>query len=438
MAKKIIIPYKPMTHQKMLHNCNTSLVAVCGRQIGKSVALVNEIIKRALTKPSSRNWYVTNDYKQAKRNVWDLFTKYLPKQVIKKKTENPLMIKIKNNSIIELMGVHSAESLRGATVDFMGLDEYKDFPSGVWDRILQPMFTTTNGQAWFIGTPQGLGNDFYRKYTEDNKMQKFKFASCRVKGFGKDGEVISTLSQYANKEVILDALRNTSENSFKQEYLADFTRPSGCVYDEWNIDHYKKIPYDDVLPLHITFDWGINDPTAVIWIQTNGSETRVIDYYEASDANIDHFVQVIRSKPYKEPDLYCGDIAGRARELGSGLSVIDQLAKKGIYVRTRKIPNIPFQIRVTHRKIKNLWIAKKAERFRDIILNYHYPEKSSRFVNQSNEKPVHDEWSHGARAFEYWCVNTSKAYSKKLYSKPKRNSGAELQRYVKMTRELSM
>ncbi len=28
-------------------------------------------------------------------------------------------------------------------------------------------------------------------------------------------------------------------------------------------------------------------------------------------------------------------------------------------------------------------------------------------MNQENEKPIHDKWSHAMRAFEYWCVNVS-------------------------------
>lgn len=440
---EIKIPYKPMSHQLKLHNCNTSLVAVCGRQIGKTVCLVNEIIKRAIINPNSRNWYVANDYKQAKRNVWDLFKKYIPDEIIKKKpNETELKIRLKNNSLIELIGVNNAESLRGAAVNFMGLDEYKDFPRKIWSEILQPMFTTTNGQYWFIGTPEGLGNDFYSKYSRENELSKFRFPACTVSGYGPGEKVLTTLSQYANIEIIEKALHNNPEDSFRQEFMAEFVRPSGTVYGQWNVDQCMDIPYNEDLPLHITFDFGINDPTAIIWIQPNGSETRVIDYYEASNANIEHFVQVINSKPYKIADLVTGDIAGRARELGTGLSVIDQLAKKNIYVRTTKIPNIPYQIRVAHSKINGLWISTKAERFRDIILNYHYPEKSEKLINQSNEIPVHDEWSHGARAFEYWAVNYTRDIASKLKTKTKKNSGQELidlmekQAMIKKARDL--
>ena len=120
MEKTITIDYSPMPHQRLLHDCQTSLIAVCGRQVGKTVCAVNELIKRAISKPNSRNWYITNDYKQAKRNVWDLFRNYLsvlPKDALKF-NNSELKIEFHNNSKIELIGVENLESLRGARLDF--------------------------------------------------------------------------------------------------------------------------------------------------------------------------------------------------------------------------------------------------------------------------------------------------------------------------------
>jgi len=428
MEKTITIDYSPMPHQRLLHDCQTSLIAVCGRQVGKTVCAVNELIKRAISKPNSRNWYITNDYKQAKRNVWDLFRNYLsvlPKDALKF-NNSELKIEFHNNSKIELIGVENLESLRGARLDFAVLDEYADFPMEAYEKVIQPMFATTGGNVWFMGTPKGLGNDMYQKWqNKDNGLAHFKFPACRI----DNGLVVDVLSSYALQSHIQEAYNNDhtpNKEVFNQEYLGDFTRPSGTVYGQWNIDHYVDLEYDPNLPLHLSFDFGINDPTAIIWIQPNKSETRVIDCYEATDANIEHFVQVINAKPYKVPDLITGDIAGRARELGTGQSVIEMLEQKGLFVRTTKIPSIPYQIRVTHGRINGLWVAKKASRFYECILNYRYPVKADNSLNQSNEIPIHDQFSHMMRSFEYWCVNTADTFTAKLQDKIKPNSGAEL------------
>jgi hypothetical protein len=196
-----------------------------------------------------------------------------------------------------------------------------------------------------------------------------------------------------------------TERSFAQEFLAEFNKPAGTVYEEWPLENFKEVPYDINLPLHVSLDFGINDPTSIIWLQPTGSEMRVIDYYEASNANLDHFVAVLRSKPYKTPELYTGDPAGKARTLTTGTSPIEILAQAGINVRTKDGVKIPDQIRITHTMIPSLFVDKKCERFRDCLLNYRYPEIKDTARNQENEIPIHDEWSHGMRALEYYSVN---------------------------------
>lgn len=166
-----------MPHQLKLHQSKSKeVVAVTGRQIGKTVAAVNELIKRSIQFPGTRNWYVTVDYKQAKRNVWDLFGKYVVPEMQARLNSSELSIFLPNKSKIELIGVENAQSLRGAAVNFMILDEYADFPRNIWPEVLRPMFSTTNGDVWFIGTPKGLGNDLYDKYFSDSPhASKFKF-----------------------------------------------------------------------------------------------------------------------------------------------------------------------------------------------------------------------------------------------------------------------
>jgi len=397
--------YIAQPHQEEWHNNPTRfLVAVCGRQIGKTWAAVNELIRRAYDKPGSRNWYITVDYKQAKRNVWDLVKKFVTKEMKATFNESELKVQFPNGSRIELIGVENAESLRGAVVDFMILDEYADFPRSVWPKVLRPMLSTTEGDVWFIGTPKGMGNDLYDKYfQEDKDATKYKMPSVVI----NEGKIVRCLSKYAQFNEIQSALDTLPKDAFDQEYLAEFTRPAGTVYSDWPLENFKEVNYDPNLQLHATIDFGVNDPTSILWIQPNGSEFRCIDYYEASNANIEHFIQVINSKPYKTIELFTGDVAGNARTLTTGTSPIEIMAQKGIHVRTKGGVKIPDQIRITHGIIKSLFVSNKLTRFRDCLLNYRYPEDKE-FEgkrNQENEIPIHDEYSHAMRALEYYAVN---------------------------------
>lgn len=219
--------------------------------------------------------------------------------------------------------------------------------------------------------------------------------------------------------------KQMGEGYYRQEILAQYEKPVGTVYSEWDMERrYIPFEYEPALPLHLSWDFGVNDPTAILFIQPNGSEIRLIDYYEASDANIDHFVQYVKSRPYKEPSLQTGDIAGRARSLVTGKSPIDALAKHKFFIRTRPIPGIDQQIRNTHKFIPRLYVSKSnpnTERFVACILNYKYPERPASAINQSNEVPIHDEFSHAMRAWEYYCWNISEPKTD-FRDKPPKNS----------------
>lgn len=377
--------YVPQSYQQEWHNCPTRfLVLVTGRQIGKTTGIINDAIKYAWEHPNTRTWYVTNDYSQAKRNVWDTLKRYITNDMVAKFNESELKATFPNGSKIELIGVENAESLRGAVVHRMYLDEYADFPREIWPKVLRPMLSTTGGNVWFVGTPKGMGNDLYDKFfTDDPDTTKFKIPAIT-------GD--TPVSAYADIKEILNARDTLPKDAFDQEYLAEFTRPSGTVYSDWPLENFKEVNYDVNLPVQIALDFGVNDPTSIIWVQPNGSEYRVIDYYEGSDANIDHFISVILAKPYKTPELYVGDPAGKARTLTTGTSPIEIMAQKGIHVRTKDGVKIPDQIRATHGIIKSLFVSNRLTRFRDCLLNYRYPEIKDTARNQENEIPIHDEF----------------------------------------------
>jgi hypothetical protein len=152
-------------------------------------------------------------------------------------------------------------------------------------------------------------------------------------------------------------------------------------------------------------DFGVNDPTSIIWIQPNGSEYRIIDYHEEQNANVDYFAALIKSKPYREPSLFTGDPAGNARSIVTNTSPIEEYALHGIHIRSKTGVRIPEQIRITHKHIRSMYVDSKLERFRDCILNYRYPDRKANMFSTSNETPIHDEYSHAMRALEYYFVN---------------------------------
>jgi hypothetical protein len=349
-------------------------------------------------------WYVAPTYKQSKLIAWSLLKEYMPPIARAVFNESELKCTLCNGSEIHLKGADNPDSLRGTKIDFAIFDEVAFFSSWreTWEA-LRPVLVDSKADCWFISTPNGF-NHFYDMFYQqgfDDDYKSFHYTSYD--------------NPYIDRDEIDKTKREMTDRSFAQEFLAEFNKPQGTVYEEWDLSHFKDVPYDINLPVHLSMDFGINDPTSIIWIQNTGSEYRVIDYYEANNANIDHFVSVIRSKPYKDPELITGDTAGNARSLTTGTSPIEIMAQKGLYVRTKAGVKIPDQIRMTHQIIPSLYVDKKCERFRDCLLNYKYPEIKETARNQENEIPIHDQYSHAMRALEYYSINIKDVKQKEQY-----------------------
>jgi phage terminase large subunit len=384
-----------------------------GRKFRKTSLMISWLFERALETGLSCPYIAPNRI-QAKNIAWDdhiqrILTEFKQKGLRYRKNEVELSIKLPNNGEVQLYGVENKEALRGiSNWGAVGMDEYDDWDEDIYSEIIRPNLIPHKAPVFVSGTPKGFKN-LYR--LESGNLFRFFHFRTHDNPDIDPTELVALEAEY--KEMGMGA--------YRQEILAEYEKPEGTVYSEWDLmNRYIPCEYDANLPLHLTWDFGVNDPTSIIWLQPRGSELRVVDYYEASDANLEHFIQVVNSKPYKQPELETGDEAGKARDLTTGKSPIEVLGQRGHHIRTNHIPNIPEQIRNTHRYIPRLFVSQSnpnCERVRDCLLNYSYPKKGENLVNQSNEIPKHDQFSHCMRALEYYCWNyvdagsTNRAYS---------------------------
>lgn len=411
----LFAPTRPHEKQKLVLDALDSgtrwVLLRAGRKFRKTSLLISwafeRAIKTGLTVP-----YVAPNRVQAKNIVWNdhiprLLTHFKEIGFPYKTNETELSVEVPTptedglifkGGRIQLHGVENAESLRGISnwSGFVG-DEYDDWEEDIWPLIIRPNLIPHQAPAIMAGTPKGYANLWRLENPKDSEslFTSFHFTSYDNPDLPKD-----------ELEALVQEYKSMGEGYFRQEILAEYERPYGTVYEEWSETKYTDFDYDPFLPLHLSLDFGVNDPTAIVWMQPNKGEFRVIDYYESSDASVEHFAQVIRSKPYKKPDLITGDAAGKARSIVTNTSPIEEYAKHGLYIKTKDGLQIPDQIRITHKYIPSLYVNKKtAERLRDCLINYRYPVKKESALNQSNEIPIHNWASHGMRALEYYFAN---------------------------------
>lgn len=369
-----------------------------GRKFRKTSLIISRLIEGALETGLTYP-YIAPSQVQAKNIAWNdhiqrILTHFKSQGLPFKVNEAEHSVTFPNGGKIQLYGVENKEALRGiSNWGGIGCDEYDDWSEDIWPLIIRPNLIPHKAWAIVAGTPKGK-RGMYRM-SQSGIFKEFHYNSYDNPDLSRD-ELAELEAEYASY----------GEDYYRQEIMAEYVKPMGVVYGEFSEEfQIKDFSYDSNLPLHVAWDFGVNDPTAMIWLQPFDNELRVLDYYEAGDVKIEHFAQVLKSKPYGGISLHVGDIAGRARQLNTGTSAVEELEKLGVYIRTNSIPDIPSQVRVAHKYIPRLVVSRRpeTERFVDVLNNYKYPDaKKETAINQSNEIPMHDQYSHGARAFEYY------------------------------------
>ena len=313
-----------------------------------------------------------------------------------------------NGNRIRLYGTDNADRLRGLYMDGAVMDEYAQHDPTVFDLIIRPQLIDRNGWAVFIGTPAGH-NKFYEIYqkslgiweNEDgSKYDNAEWFSMVLKA-SKSGILPPLELEAAKREMSQDAYDQELECSFEAAIKgAVFGKEMKLAEDEHRI---CSVPYDRGSEVWTAWDLGIGDATAIWFAQQVGREVRVIDFYQASGVAIDHYVRVLKDKPYNYARHLLPHDADKT-ELGTGMSITEQLKSMGVR-NTRVVPKLTLSEGIEQaRKFigKCYFDAKKTYTGTEALklYRYNYDEK----LAVPSKKPIHDWASHPADAFRYLAI----------------------------------
>lgn len=337
-------------------------VICAGRRSGKSVLARLLLLKWALEKVGTY-YLVSPTYRQAKSIHWTEIRKEIPKEWIAKTNETELSITLKNGSVIELKGAENPDALRGIKLRGLVIDEIASIRNWdwLWQEVLRPTLTDYEAPTIFISTPKGY-NHFYDIYQlgqgEDGSYKSWRFTSYD--------------NPYIPKEEIDNAKKELTEDTFAQEYMADFRKYTGLVYKEFNRDIHVIEPFDipDSFQIFRSMDFGSTNPTACLWIAVDSDENWYIagEHYETK-SGIDYHAGVINSNPLSKRVVQTyGD--------PSGAQWITEFASRGIYITpATKETSTAFNTWVRYK------IEKVAEKLK--IIPGHYVPSVSHTLGQS-------------------------------------------------------
>jgi hypothetical protein len=299
-------------------------ILVAGRRFGKTYLAIRELA-HAAKEPDKTVWYVAPTYRMAKQIVWKPLKEILiGLKWVAKKDESDLRLDLVNGSSICLRGADNPDSLRGASLSFVVLDEFADIPANAFEEVLRPALADQQGGAIFLGTPKGTGNwayDLYRERQSDPAWGVYQFTTLQ------GGNV--------KPEEVEEARRSMSQRVFNQEFMATFEQWAGLCVPNWSRDYLCDYNGHD-RTLHIGMDFNVNPMSAVVFAQTKDG-LHAIDEIVIPVSNTEEMVDEIKTRYPNKRIIVYPDPAGVQRKTSAGSKTdINILQNAGFECRFRR------------------------------------------------------------------------------------------------------
>lgn len=402
-VREIVIPYLPRAVWIPFHNSPKRWrLNVAHRRGGKTVAMINECLKGAITceRPNPRFSYIAPFLNQSKAIAWDYLKHYasaIPGTVF---NESELRADLPNGARIRLYGADNPNALRGIYHDGVVLDEFGDMDPKMWTEVVRPALSDRNGWAVFAGTPRGK-NTFYDMLKDAERGLDENWDHWVLK---------ASETGLLKDEELLDAKRSMDPNAYAREYECDFDASVEGAYYAAEMKAAEadkricRVPIEPTASVDTAWDLGIDDATAIWFSQDVGQERRIIDYIEVSGESLPQIYGRLEAKGYRYGRHILPHDA-EARELGTGQTRTETLAKLGM----RNIEIVPAQdvadgINAVRMMLPKCWFdVERCAKGIEALKQYRREWDGKR--QTWRERPLHDFASHGADAMRYLALS---------------------------------
>lgn len=166
-----------------------------------------------------------------------------------------------------------------------------------------------------------------------------------------------------------------------------------------------RVPYDPSFPVHVIFDLGRSDLTAMWFLQIVGYEFRFIDYEEDSGYAFSHYLKTLSAKPYHygtwwlphdadhETIVAEKSVKQQALAVHKDVQIVPHLGDNAVYLGINMARNIfPRSVFDENNCADGLHALK------------HYVYRVNEAKGTRSSEPLHNWASHGADAYRYVAV----------------------------------
>lgn len=290
-----IIPEKSARHAELIWH----------RRAGKDEICMHHAAC-AMLERSATYWHMLPKANQVRKAIWlavnprtgmRRIDEAFPKEVFDR-NESDMMVKCRFNSATwQCMGSDNFEGAIGSPPLGITWSEWAQaIPSA--RGYLRPIIAENKGWQVFITTPRGK-NHAHQTFQSaiKNPMAFAQLLNVHETGMLTPQELLVELSEYVDtygEDMGVALYEQEYECSFDAAilgayYAAEFSR----------IDKEGRIAncsYEAPWPVHVVFDIGYDDDTAIYWFQVVGGEPRIIGSYYNSGKDPDHYCSVIMGR----------------------------------------------------------------------------------------------------------------------------------------------
>lgn len=227
-----------------------------------------------LSLPDAVHWHIAPTYKQAKLISWDAFKRLIPSEALAKKpNDSDLIIHLKNNAQLYLMGSDESDSLRGPAPTSVTLEEAAYHKSVAWHDVIRPNLTVHKAPALFISSPNGFN---WFKDLEDEAL-----VDIEANGDKAEWSVFHKTiydNPYIDRDEIEKIKASCDPRVWSQEYMANYEASVGRVFHEFQDTprHVQTFtPPSSTDACFRSIDWGLRDDTGALWAMVRGRKLYV-------------------------------------------------------------------------------------------------------------------------------------------------------------------
>lgn len=396
------------------------------RQIGKDTSCFAFMAKEAASKPGNY-FYIFPTKEMARKAVWEKVlddgTKLidmLPADpslgLVKRLNNQEMVIELYNNSTIRLIGLDKdPDAGRGITPRGVVFSEFAFSDPQAYANVLPAM---RRSDCWCIinSTPNGR-NHFYEMMLSCKKNKDWYVSHLQALWPDRDDYIHVHDKGYF--ETLVEQGIMTWDD-IEREYGCSFaTSMKGSIYaDEieraWKADRIGRYFHDETKLVHTFWDLGLDDATAIWFMQRDGGSYVFIDYYEGSGEGMDFYAKVLKDKGYDYGTHFLPHDADQ-RLQGRTVSTRAELLAEALrdyslnddYVVLSKL-GVQDGILATRKKFKHCCFDSVAcKRGLEKLELYHrkFDKRRRIFI----QEPVHDENSHAADALRMFGIHDEKA-----------------------------